>query len=67
MLTATELRLTAESADECSPSAAWRRLILLWVVMESLKNPFCDDGDVSFFFFGFFTGGELQGKSSHVP
>lgn len=37
MLTAIELHLTAEFADECSLSTEWSGLIQLWVVMECLK------------------------------
>lgn len=55
-LTAIELHLTAESADECSLSAEWSGLILLWVVMELLKIPkppdqFQGEGDASCVFF----------------
>lgn len=38
-LTAIELHLTAEFADECTLSTEWSGLILLWVVMELLKTP----------------------------
>lgn len=36
MLTAIELHLTAEFADECCLSTEWSRLILLWGVREKL-------------------------------
>ncbi len=71
---AIESHLTAESADECSLSTEWSRLILPWVVMELLKTPkppdqFKGDSDAScfFLFFVFFSSlvrRDLQGKSS---
>lgn len=51
MLTAIELHLAAEFADECSASTEGSRFILLWVMMELPRtlqpsDGFEDEGDV---------------------